>query len=541
MATMADQIENGRELAPSVRPLAPWLILLAAMTAVFVVGGDRSHFYRTGHHDSLSSHGLALAANFSPDHAFLVFERQTLDPEWNSGYIHYGRFPPGATALIALAIAPFDGFASQILAARMLILLFFAAAAVTAYLSLRRLFDPWAALPAVLISCSSWYALYYNDMIFNDVPSLFGVLLAFHGMVAFVQDGRFRQLAIKSCAALLLGWQVYALLLPFIVFGVAAALRRRAPWGSLREVGCAAAAVLRGRHVTLGVVTLLFGLLVLGFNLANEYRAFDGELLLTQTPTFRKMLWRLGLAPSPTAYATYADLLAWWPYLQQQAASIGGMSLSFLVAGKADQASAWLMAAGSGACVASLVAARGRLLLTALAVSGLCWMLPMRHFVVFHDFQSLFYLGIPLVGWSAALSHLLGVSSTRRAVAVGVALVVFLGSTVRMSGVGHDPVRADLHAEVIADFETIRPMTAGKGVFVPKSGLDTALGPHAINYYLAGSRIDYQNMADRRPLADFILTGRREPGGEDALLTPDTRRVFLYDRAALDGPAGSPP
>ena len=525
-----------------VRPLAPWLILLVAMTAVFVFGHDRSHFYRPGHHDWLSSLGLAKAANFSPDHAFLTFERQTLDPEMDSGYILKNGFPPGAFALTALVIAPFDGLSSQILAARMLMLLFFAAAAVAAWLALRRLFDPWAALSAVLLSCSSWYALYYNDMVFNDVPSLFGVLLAFHGMVVFVQEGRFRQLVVKSCAALLLGWHVYTLLLAFIAFGVADALRQRAPWGSLREAGRAAVAVLCGRHVTLGVATLLFGMLVLGFNFANEYRAFGGELLWTEVPTFRRMLWRFGLAPE-VAYAAHADRLAWWPYLQQQAASIGGMSLPFLVAGEADQSSAWLMAVGAGACVASLIAVRRRVLLAALAVSGLCWTLPMRHYVFIHDFQSLFYLGIPLVVWSAALSHLLGASSTRRAAAVAATLVVFIGSTVRMSGVGQDPAGADLQAEVIADFEALRPLTSGKGIFVPKPrrSLEIATAPYAIDYYLAGSRIEYRNKADRRPRADFILTNRREPAKQHALLTPDARRVFVYDRAVWDGHAGSPP
>ena len=530
-----------RPLRAYLLRFSPGLILLVALTAVFVFGHDRSHFYRPGHHDWLSSLGLAKAANFSPDHAFLMFERRTLAPEMDYEYVLKNGFPPGAFALTALAIAPFDGLSSQILAARMLMLLFFAAAAVVAWLSLRRLFDPWAALAAVLLSCSSWYALYYNDMVFNDVPSLFGVLLAFHGMVVFVQEGRFRQLVVKSCAALLLGWQVYALLLPFIVFGAVDVLRRHTPWGSLREAVRAAAAILCGRHVVLGVVTLLFGVLVLGLNLANEYRAFGGELPLTEVPTFRRMLWRFGLSPALGAYAPYADRLAWWPYLQQQAASIGGMSLPFLAAGKADQSSVWLMAVGAGACVASLIAARRRLLLAALAVSGLCWTIPMRHYVFIHDFQSLFYLGIPLVLWSAALSHLLGASSTRRAVAVAVTLVVFLGSTVRMSGVGHDPAKADLHREVIADFEAIRPLTAGKGVFVPepRRRLKIALAAFGIDYYLAGSRIEYQNNADRRPLADFILTNRREPEKEHALLTPDTRRVFLYDRAAWDGRAGS--
>ena len=394
-------------------------------------------------------------------------------------------------------------------------------------------------------------------MIFNDVPTLFGVLLAFHGMVVFVQEGRFRQLVVKSCAALLLGWQVYALLLAFIAFGVADALRQRAPWGSLREAGRAATAILCDRHVTLGVVTLLFGVLVLGFNLANEYRAFDGELPLTELRTFQRMLWRFGLAPEPeVVYAAHADRLAWWPYLKQQAASIGGMSLPFLAAGKADQSSVWLMAVGAGACVASLIAVRRRPVLAALAVSGLCWTIPMRHFVFAHDFQSLFYIGIPLVMWSAVLPLLLGASPLRRATVVALTLAVFIGSTVRMSGVGYDPARADLSAEVMADFEVIRPLTVGKGVFVSggsdlhgisgrrimaKDSIEIALARSAIDYYLAGSRIDYGYKADRRPLADFILTNRREPEKQHALLTPDTRRVFLYERAAWDGRAGSPP
>ena len=49
-------------------------------------------------------------------------------------------------------------------------------------------------------------------------------MLVFHGMAIFVQEGRFRQLLVKSCVALLLGWHVYAFLLPFIIFGMAAEL-----------------------------------------------------------------------------------------------------------------------------------------------------------------------------------------------------------------------------------------------------------------------------------------------------------------------------
>ena len=80
----------------------------------------------------------------------------------------------------------------------------------------------------------------------------------------------------------------------------------------------------------------------------------------------------------------------------------------------------------------------------------------------------------------------------------------------------------------------------GLGIMTQDSK-EIALARYAIDYYLAGSRIEYRDKADRRPRADFILTNRREPEKQHALLTPDTRRVFLYERVAWDGPAGSPP
>ena len=64
-------------------------------------------------------------------------------------------------------------------------LLFFAGSTVLAYLSLRRLTaSRWIALTASLLAFSSYYLLYYNDMVATENGlSLFGVLLTFHGMV----------------------------------------------------------------------------------------------------------------------------------------------------------------------------------------------------------------------------------------------------------------------------------------------------------------------------------------------------------------------
>ena len=416
-------------------------------------------------------------------------------------------------------------------------LLFFAAAAVAAWLSLRRLFDPWAALAAVLLSCSSWYALYYNDMIFNDVPTLFGVLLAFHGMAVFVQEGRFRQLVVKSCAALLLGWQVYALLLAFIAFGVADALRQRAPWGrppgggpwrgggAVRPACGARRRDAPVRHARAG------------FNLANEYRAFGGELPLTEVPDFQADT--VALRPrAEVAYAAYADRLAWWPYLKHQAASIGGMSLPFLVAGKSI--SVFGVAHGGRRRRVRGESDRRPAPACTGSAGGLRPVLddPDAPFRLYPRLsEPLLHRNSAglVVGGPAASARRVPASPRRGGRGDAGRLPRLDGShewcgpwpgAGRSSPGGDRGLRGDPSADV------------GEGHLraqVPRS-LEIALAAHAINYYLAGSRIGYRDKADRRPLADFILTNRREPGKEDALLTPGARRVFLYDRAAWDGP-----
>ena len=99
--------------------------------------------------------GLAQAANFSPEHNFLVFNHRTLEADGTPGYEPYSRFPVGIHGLVKLTLLPFghDDLEGQILAARLLMLAFFAGAAVLAWLSLARLgVEPAAAAAATLLA-----------------------------------------------------------------------------------------------------------------------------------------------------------------------------------------------------------------------------------------------------------------------------------------------------------------------------------------------------------------------------------------------------
>ena len=204
-------------------PGLPLLLLLLTLSTVFIFAGDRGTFYRPGHHNTVTANYLSVAANLSLEHRLLGFYTQARDADGTRHYRVYNRFPVGGYLLIKLFTGPFgDNAAAQIYAARTLMLLFFCGAAALAYLSLSRLTDNrWIALTATAFAFAAPYWLYYNDMVATEnVADFFGAMLAFHGMVVFRQEGRFRQLLVKSCLALLLGWHSYALLLVFVLLGL---------------------------------------------------------------------------------------------------------------------------------------------------------------------------------------------------------------------------------------------------------------------------------------------------------------------------------
>jgi len=520
---------------PPWRLALPTALLLLALATLFVSGGERGQFYRDTQHNQISSHHLALAANMSAEHNFLGFFYRTLDERGNPAHGGlYNRFPIGGYLLIKLAILPFqDDLSAQIHAARLLMLAFFAAAAVMAYLSLRRLVSlPWVALAATCLSFSSFYCLYNSDLVVPQAaPDLFAMLLAFHGMVVFMQDGRLRQLLVKCCLPLLLGWHVFAVLLPFVALGLATGLSRKAP-------GAGAPTTMRNRCLLLGVVTACFGLAVLGTNLTNEYLALSAEAA-TDLPSFRSILRRFGLAGHVNPY--WADHVSWQPYLAAQLFRIASMFVPYCLTGFAEWMApdgAWRVALGAIlgaaallACLAGLASLRWKLLWATLALSGLCWSLPLRHQVVAHLFESIFYVGLPLLFYSLVLLHVHRRFDGRAVVGLSiVAWSVFVLSGAQMAQRGSDAETAKLHRDTLADFERMRGTTAGKVVVVPP-GWAVVPAFQMAYFYLAGATILFGYDTAGRTLADFVITPERDE--ETPSLTPENRLMFLYRRADL--------
>ena len=523
------------------------ILLFLALATAFLFDGSRgqpgSGTSATYHHWELTRDHMTVALNMSPEHGFLGFLRLTYVGDDDLAYVPYNRFPVLGYVLIKLAMLPFpDDFAAREAAARTLMLVFFAAAATLAHLALCRLTGSrWTALAATLLAFSSYYALYYRDMVATEiVVDLFGTMLVLHGMAVYATEGRFGQLLAKTCAALLLGWHVYALLLPFVLLGLVAALRGR-DWQGAR------------RHLTLGAFALAFGALVLAANFAREYLAFDGEVAATQLPSVQSMLMRTGLAESraldsdaPPEYVTAWPVtavlqlkrIAWSvPYAVGHFFGVGrpiaGLVEMRMVAALGSVVLSALVVATT--CVLFLSpAVRHRLPLAALALTGPCWAFALRN-QHYHPFEGLFDVGIPLVFFSLTLPRLDRLLRGRAGFSVlaGVAAVptFALSSFLMVRATAADPEEVLRQRAWAADVDAIREQVEEGKTILVSARIDGCSPERRIDaswrYYFAGYAT--VKFSDRR-LADFVVSEQRIEGA--GTLTPDNRLMFLYDRAS---------
>ena len=543
----------------------PLALLLLALAGLFLLSHDRAYFYRGGWHDRNSAKVLAFAENLSFAHNLLIFHYQSRDADGAVAYpFPYNRFPLGGYVLVKLAILPFGDtdYTAKIYAARALMLALFSAAILLAYHALARVTGSrWDALAATLLAFATYYVLYYSDKISNEVTTeIFAAMLAVHGMSVFICAGRFRQLVVKSCLALLLGWHVYAFLLPFIVFGLAGELLKARPDGIAPTVPVLdnlkryAAVLRRSRYLLLGIITLLFGIAVLTFNFSNEYLALKGTVPLRELPSVSSAVARLG--GDAAANARRAERLQperFWP---DQFYRIAVMTLPhavrpYEIKGRlppyrpADYPAIAAGVLALGVCLAGLVAVRRRprllLLLGTLTAAGFCWAVPVRHNVASHDFESVFYIGIPLVAFTLALLGARRVSRRRLSLSpyfAVAALIGFILSASALAGVGQSRAELTVEAQQMADYAAIRELADDRrAIYVPWPYLVFSHGGArwASAYFLAGQTLIYTDGIDAdQPWrdGDYLLLLTRADG--PALLTPDNRDVFLYDRTLYD-------
>ena len=567
---LVDTLGQGRLV--SGRRLLPLILLLVGLSTIFFFGRIKG----TLNGDYFISHQhLALAVNLSPSHHFLGFLNQLYDVSGDVAYKPYNRFPPGGYMLMKLiTLVVGDGLSIRVAGVQMLMVTFFAGTAVLAYWSLCRLIsNRWIASTAVLLGFSSSTVLIFSTATMPEImPDLFGVSLTFHGMVIFVQDGRLRQLVVKACLALLLGWHVLALLLPFVLLGLTKEIIQA--WKAKTIQGFSLSLYLSravtSRYFILGFVALGFGILILTYNIANEYYALNfragNQLALSDMPSIDSALRRTGTGignPDEIGRWLRSEYkVQWHIFLYSQLERLSYLAIPFAL--PFDSWSSldrtvlvktipWAASAGIsmiGVCVIGAVhLRRHRLLVLTAVLSGFCWSIPMRYNTGPHFFESLYYIGVILVFYTLILSLLYKWSGKGKKLlplsAVG-AFVLFVTSSYKVAYAeverSNDEAFIDIESLIVDDVETIRQLTDGKNILVYTRPDIPIYDPHGwdwypyiwpyggLFYYLHGSGLIFDSRDCRISSyrVDFIL----QPKQNDAqgLLTPDNRVMYLYDR-----------
>ena len=142
-----------------------------------------------------------------------------------------------------------------------------------------------------------------------------------------------------------------------------------------------------------------------------------------------------------------AESLEWGNFLTKQFYRIARATLPFIVSPFDSDAASWVKAyigvvigaLAAGVAVIGLLFVRHKMLMATLVGAGFCWALPMRHNTFYHDFESVFYIGVPLVLFSVGLLCLRRRFSGHLIVGLSaVALLVFILSSFQMGRVGQD-------------------------------------------------------------------------------------------------------
>jgi hypothetical protein len=159
-----------------------------------------------------------------------------------------------------------------------------------------------------------------------------------------------------------------------------------------------------------------------------------------------------------------------------------------------------------------------RIVFLLLMVSGFAWLIPLRNLSAFHDYTTMYYIGIPLVLFTVLFVRLNPSREASHYLAV-IALVVYLSGLALLRD-WHES-RAGDASQVSYDFNRIVANIEGTGNNIYMAN-DIPNGPYAPRFYLSD-----QYLAPLS-LADYVISNDREflPNN----LTPDNVDFFLFKK-----------
>lgn len=375
-----------------------YFLVCFAIASIFILQNHTNGF-NTEHHGFTSSRGALMSKGLIVDNHFVMLFNKQLLKDGTVNYHPYNRFPIFPFLLTGAVMQIFEpDLSMQIYIARQVMNVFIVAALLLSIFMIKKLItDQYLSLSVSLFAFSSYYLLYYNDMIFNDTPALFGFVLALFLVVKCHED-TFRKplLFLFPILSISTGWQPYAVFMTWFVVDAFDQIRQKRRWSDIITI------FRRPAFIVLSIA-IIYGILILGIELLLEWNLRGGSFW--KLPSIDSMFGRMGV----TTHGFEWDI-----FVLKQIYRITNMLIPFsgILTGHLKLTEklgyGWTpFILGLSFCLISvvffllaIVRFKKRIkfyLFYIFILSGFFWSLPMRHFTAYHDYQAPFYIGLSLM------------------------------------------------------------------------------------------------------------------------------------------------
>jgi hypothetical protein len=466
------------------------------------------------HHGWVTAQTLAIISKATAENDFVGYALAVKDDQNKADYQYFDRYPVFFSALFNKVLSLRSNLSGQIYLAKQVMNLIFLCTLIVAFLIIDKLIgNKPLSLTIVLLAFSNPFLLFYKDMVHFDQPALFGFLLLIYAVALYKLDGLKIPLYVSTFVALGLGrgYASYSILILWLVIEAFLILKSRGP-----AIGEKLKTVLKHPSFFLLVIGIIWGASLLSYNVWVE--AHKRNVPILQTSILMSAENRLSMNEEfnqeniniinwPDFAMGQVDRIIKWSF-PVNAVNFGTLGNSILLG---------IMFLLMGMIIRRQTVER-RIIYLILVLSGFAWLFPLRNLAAFHDYTTMYYIGIPLVFFLSVFAFLNPSKETAHYLVI-MGLIIYLSAIVQVKD-WHEE-RAGKADQYTYDFMQIVDKIDGKGknVYMADS---IPYGPYPAGFYLSGQYLSPLNVAD------YIVSRDRAylPGN----LTPDNELIFLFEK-----------
>ena len=494
------------------------LIVVIVMTFVQqdkIVGWEPGYdILQPSHHGWVSSQGLAIISQATPENDFVGFAVRYKDEQNNIVYDYFDRYPVFFSAIFNRVLSFWPKLSMKIYLAKQVMNLIFVFTLLLAFLIIDKLIkNKPLALTAVLFAFSNPFLLFYKDMVHFDQPALLGFLLLTYAIALYKIDGLRYPVYIATFAAIAMGrgYASYAVLITWLAIEGILVLRTKG-----LAFGQKVKNILKQPSFVLLVLGIVWGAALLSYNIVIEAKTRNVSIM--QTSIVDSASRRLSF--NQDFNQEYENIINWPNFIKtevnriiQWTYPVNRVNLGFW--GNALLLVVMFVIMGSIIRKQSL---KIRMLFLILMLSGFVWLIPLRNLTAFHDYTTMFYIGIPLVFFVSVIFLLKPSREASYYMAI-IGMLLYLSAIIQVKDL-HESIAGNAN-QYTYDFMRIEEAIDGVGNNVYLAD-KVPYGPYAPYFYLSDQYLAPED------LADYVITSN--PNYSSDNLTPNNGDLFLFKK-----------